>query len=85
MRRRRVPYPLWRPLGVSNNCGGPRVISQVLGPQDKLAALRQRDAERCLLHDRIIAQQADLAEAHGEVTKLSEAVEAANVVIQVGC
>ncbi|GAB4814835.1 hypothetical protein N2152v2_001881 [Parachlorella kessleri] len=50
--------------------------------QGEVAALRQRDAERCLLHDRIIAQQADLASAHGEVQKLSEAVEAANVVIQ---
>lgn len=53
--------------------------------QEEVAALRQRDGERCLLHERIIAQQADLAAAAGEVEKLSEAVEAANVVIQVSC
>ena len=45
--------------------------------------MRERDVERCELHDRIIAQQADLAAATDEVRVLSEAVEAANVVIQV--
>lgn len=59
-------------------------MSGVCMLQEEVGMLRQRDAERCSLHDRIIAQQADLAAAHSEVQKLSEAVEAANVVIEVG-